>query len=124
MLTTMWTVCTQVQSSISSKTKDKTAVFLFQTLKTKKMKSKLKSSPTRSKRIGEPKKVNLEQQSMSHSLRKQRHIFSAAIELNKEGQLSARTELACNQNTQRFLWTKIRQKRNIDILSISKMIRV
>lgn len=124
MLTTMWTVCTQVQSSISSKTKDKTAVFLFQTLKTKKMKSKLKSSPTRSKRIGEPKKVNLEQQSMSHSLRKQRHISSAAIELNKEGQLSARTELACNQNTQRFLWTKIRQKRNIDILSISKMIRV
>jgi hypothetical protein len=124
MSTTMWTVCTRVQSNISSKTKDKTAVFLFHTLKTKQMKSKLKNSPTKSRRIGEPKKVNLEQQSMSLSLRKQTRISSEARESNKEGQLSTRAELACNQNTQQFLWSKIHQKITIDIQSISKTIRV
>ena len=98
MLTTMWTECTRVQSSTSSKMKDKMEALLFRTLKTKQMKPKLRSSHTTSKKIGVQKRVNSEPPSTSPSSKNKTRIFSAAREVNTDGQLSGRAELACNRN--------------------------
>ena len=98
MLTTMWTECTRVQSSTSSKMKDKMEALLFRTLKTKQMKPKLRSSHTTSKRIGVQKRVNSEPPSTSPSSKNKTRICSAAREEKTDDQLSGRAEQACNLN--------------------------